>query len=66
MSSKLEKVTVRLRAGDPQYLADAFPARGYNKALQAIVSSFVDRHREAVNRQVSTTDITVDVELPDE
>jgi hypothetical protein len=59
-------VTVRLRTGDTQYLSDVFPTRGYNKALQAIVSAFVDKHREAVNRQLAAPTLDLDVELPDE
>ncbi len=59
-----EKVTIRLREGDSQYLSDVFRQQGYNAAIRSLVSKFVDAHREQVLRtKTIVTAVPLDIEI---
>lgn len=46
---ELEKVTLRLRKGDKEFIDMLYPNGKHNKVIRAIVSNFVNEKREALN-----------------
>lgn len=40
---QLTKVTINLRAGDPDFIHEHFPELGYSLAIRQIVAAWVDR-----------------------
>jgi hypothetical protein len=40
---KLDKHTLRLRAGDVEFIRDRFPKPGANAIIRRIISNFVDK-----------------------
>lgn len=41
---EFEKVTLRLRPGDREYIIENFPDTPMNQIVRKLVSNFVDRH----------------------
>jgi hypothetical protein len=46
----LEKVTLRIRAGDKDFINSIFPTVGHNKVIRSIISNYVNKQREALNK----------------
>lgn len=52
----LEKVTIRLHAGDKSELDEFYPRSGHNRVIRNLVHQHIKMLREKLNQQRSTLD----------
>ncbi len=58
MAQALEKVTIRLRLGDKEWLDSVYPNAGHNKVIRALVAN----HRKAVEERVASKQTPLNME----
>lgn len=65
-STDLEKVTVRLHAGDKDALTKYYPMAGYNKAIRALIHQHVKALRARNEQETQHNDRpNIDIDLGD-
>jgi len=56
-TQSLEKVTLRLFAGDKERIDELFPTMGHNKAIRLIVRKFIKEQQEARNKAAGKVEV---------
>lgn len=62
----LEKVTIRLHAGDKDKLNDYYPHVGYNVVIRELVRNFIRKIEEKTSRQSEEHNININMEELDD